>query len=73
MFPGNNKSVDKPPTTPAQKRTQKSCIASDNDSIQQVRLMSDDSDKVMDYVKGLLSSSKDNSNQIQRTEFQYDI
>ena len=65
--------MDRPPPTPARKRIQKSCIASDNDSIQQVRLMSDDSDKEMDYVKGLLSSSKDNSNKIQRTDFQYDF
>ena len=62
--------MDRPPPTPARKRTQLSPI-SDNDIIQQLRLMSDDSDKVMDYVKGLLSLSKDNSNKIQRNELQY--
>ena len=58
--------------TPARKRSQISPI-SDKNIIQQIRLMSDDSDKIMDYVKGLLSSSKDNSNKIQRNELQYDF
>ena len=71
-FPGNYKSMDRPQPKPARKRTQISPI-SDNDIIQQLRLMSDDSDKVMDYAKGLLSSSKDNSNRIQRNELQYDF
>ena len=64
--------MDRPPPTPARKQTQISPI-SDNDIIQQLCLMSDDSDKVMDYVKWLLSSSKDNSNKIQRDELQYDF
>ena len=71
-FPGIYKSMDRPQPTLARKRTQISPI-SDNDIIQQLRLMSDDSDKVMDYVKGLLSSSKDNSKKIQRNELQYDF
>ena len=68
-FPGNYKLMNRPPPTPARKRTQRSPI-SDNDIFQQLRLMSDDSDKVMDYVKGLLSSSKDNSKKTQRKELQ---
>ena len=71
-FPGNYKSLDRPPPTPAQKRTQTSPV-SDNDNFQQLCLMSDDSDKVMDYDKGLLTSSKDNSKKIQRNEFYYNF
>ena len=71
-FPGKFESLDRPPPTPARKRAQISHV-SDNDIIQQIRLMSDDSDKVMDYVKGLLSSSKENSKKIQRNEFQYNL
>ena len=64
-YPGNYKSMERPPPTPARKRTKISPI-SDNNITQQIRLMSEDSDNVMDYVKGLLSSSKDNSNKIQQ-------
>ena len=71
-FPGKYKSMDRPSPTSARKRTQIIPI-SDNDIIQQLRLMSFDSDKVMDYVKGLLSSSKDNSKKMQRNELQYDF
>ena len=71
-FPGTYKSLDRTPPTPAQERTQISPV-SDDDIIQQLRLMADDSDNVMDYVKGLLSSSKDNRIIIQRNEFQYDF
>ena len=71
-FPGNYKSLDRPPPTPALKRTQINPV-SDNDIIQQLCLMSDDSDKVMDYNKGLLTSSKDNSKKIQRNEFHYNL
>ena len=43
--------------------------ASDKDVFQQLRLLSDCTDNVMDYVKGLLRASKDNRNEIQRNEF----
>ena len=53
----------RPPPTPAQKRT-KIIPVSNNDFIQQLRLLSDDSQKVVDYFKGPLNASKDNSNKI---------
>ena len=46
-FPGNYKSMDRLPLTPAQKRTQIRPVL-DNDIIRQLRLLSDDSDEVMD-------------------------
>ena len=49
-FPENCKSMDRPPPKPARKRKK---FVSDNDIIQRLRLLSHNSDKVMNCVKGL--------------------